>query len=141
MTASSKRLSRGQKTFLLQYSGTRKKHPMTDTQRNSSRRSSAHQRNSPLTAARAYASLLGIVLIALIIIPVCGCRRTDDGRLPGYLSLRLNNNPTTLDPALITDVQGGGIAAKLFNGLVRFSENLDIVPDLARSWQLSADQM
>jgi peptide/nickel transport system substrate-binding protein/oligopeptide transport system substrate-binding protein len=52
----------------------------------------------------------------------------------------LNSNPTTLDPALITDVQGGGIAAKLFNGLVRFNENLDIIPDIALSWTVSGDQ-
>ena len=36
---------------------------------------------------------------------------------------------------------GGGIAAKLFNGLVRFNENLDIVPDIASSWTLSPDQL
>jgi peptide/nickel transport system substrate-binding protein/oligopeptide transport system substrate-binding protein len=70
-----------------------------------------------------------------------GCHRSDDGRIPGYLYLRLNSNPTTLDPALITDVMGGGVAAKLFNGLVRFNENLDIVPDIARSWKLSPDQL
>ena len=114
---------------------------MTDTQRNSSRRSSAHQRNNPLTTGRAYASLLALILIAVIIVPVCGCHKTDDGRLPGYLYLRLNSNPTTLDPALITDVQGGGIAAKLFNGLIRFNENLDIIADIARSWRLSEDQL
>jgi ABC-type transport system substrate-binding protein len=68
------------------------------------------------------------------------CRRSDDGRLPSTLYLRLSSNPTTLDPALITDVIGGTIAAKLFNGLIRFNENLDIVPDLARSWSLSPDQ-
>jgi peptide/nickel transport system substrate-binding protein/oligopeptide transport system substrate-binding protein len=61
--------------------------------------------------------------------------------LPDHLYLRLNSNPTTLDPALITDVQGGGIAAKLFNGLIRFNDNLDIVPDIARSWTLSRDQV
>ncbi|HUI68324.1 MAG TPA: ABC transporter substrate-binding protein [Nitrospirota bacterium] len=114
---------------------------MTNTQRNSSRRSSAHQRNNPFPTARAYASLPGLILIALLILPVGGCHWTDEGRLPGYLYLRLNNNPTTLDPALITDVQGGGIAAKLFNGLVRFNENLDIIADIARSWRLSEDQL
>ena len=79
--------------------------------------------------------------MTLLIAPVAGCRKSDDGRLPGHLYLRLNNNPTTLDPALITDVQGGGIAAKLFNGLVRFNENLDLVPDIARSWKLSDDHV
>ncbi len=114
---------------------------MTDTQRNSSRRLSAPQRNNPSTESRSYLSLLGLVLIALIVAPGLSCRKADDGRLSGYLYLRLNSNPTTLDPALITDVQGGGIAAKLFNGLVRFNENLDIIPDVARSWRLSKDQM
>jgi peptide/nickel transport system substrate-binding protein/oligopeptide transport system substrate-binding protein len=69
-----------------------------------------------------------------------GCHPRDESRLPNHLYLRLNSNPTTLDPALITDVQGGGIAAKLYNGLVRFDENLAIVPDIARSWNLSEDQ-
>ena len=68
------------------------------------------------------------------------CHRTEDGLIPGYLRLRLITNPTTLDPALITDVMGGGIAAKLFNGLVRFNDNLEIIPDLAASWSLSRDQ-
>ncbi|MCK9419190.1 MAG: ABC transporter substrate-binding protein [Nitrospirae bacterium] len=82
-----------------------------------------------------------LLLLTLIITPAAGCHRSDDERLPGHLYLRLNSNPTTLDPALITDVQGGGIAAKLFNGLVRFNENLDIVPDVARSWKLSDDHV
>jgi len=81
-----------------------------------------------------------LLLFCFLAVTLAACPRSDDGRLPGYLRLRLNNNPTTLDPALITDVQGGGIAAKLFNGLVRFNENLDIVPDIARSWKLSDDQ-
>ncbi len=82
--------------------------------------------------------LVRLLFALLLLIPALSCQRTDDGRLPGHLYLRLNSNPTTLDPALITDVQGGGIAAKLFNGLVRLDENLNIVPDLARSWTISA---
>jgi peptide/nickel transport system substrate-binding protein/oligopeptide transport system substrate-binding protein len=81
-----------------------------------------------------------LFLALLVLIPFSGCFSSDSGRLPNVLYLRLNSNPTTLDPALITDVQGGGIAAKLFNGLVRFNENLDIVPDIARSWKISGDQ-
>lgn len=67
------------------------------------------------------------------------CQQHNASALPGYLQLRLTNNPTTLDPALITDKQGGEIAAKIYNGLVRFNENLNIEPDLARSWSLSKD--
>ncbi|HBG93520.1 MAG: hypothetical protein A3J81_07995 [Nitrospirae bacterium RIFOXYB2_FULL_43_5] len=58
-------------------------------------------------------------------------------RLSGYIYYRLNTNPTTLDPALIVDVTGGSLSAKLFNGLVRMNKNLDIIPDIASKWKIS----
>jgi oligopeptide transport system substrate-binding protein len=85
-------------------------------------------------------SLLCLLFFIILITPSASCRWSTTDRVPGYLYFRLSTNPTTLDPALITDVQGGGIAAKIFSGLVRFNENLDIVPDIARSWGLSPDQ-
>lgn len=64
---------------------------------------------------------------------------TSLNRLEGYVYYRLNANPTNLDPALIVDVPSAAIAAKLFNGLVRLNDNLDVVPDIAERWQISAD--
>ncbi len=52
---------------------------------------------------------------------------------------RLSANPTTLDPALIVDVTGGTIAAKLFNGLVRLDDGLKVMPDIAERWTVSSD--
>ncbi len=86
-------------------------------------------------------ALLLVLLCASLIAAALGCHRSDEGRIPDHLYLRLNNNPTTLDPALVTDVQGGGISAKLFNGLVRFNENLDLIPDIAHSWSLADDHV
>lgn len=40
---------------------------------------------------------------------------------------------------MIVDVAGGSVAAKIFNGLVRFDENSRIVPDLAEGFSVSAD--
>ena len=114
---------------------------MIDIRKNSSRRSSTPQNNSPREVSPARFAPAYLLIIVLILIPFISCHKTDENRLRGYLYLRLTNNPTTLDPALITDVQGGGIAAKLFNGLIRFNENLDIIPDIARSWSLSKDQV
>ncbi|MBF0518860.1 MAG: ABC transporter substrate-binding protein [Nitrospirae bacterium] len=57
----------------------------------------------------------------------------------GYLYLRINANPTTLDPAYVVDVAGGSMCAKMFNGLVKLNENLDVVSDIAKSWSVSAD--
>jgi len=62
-----------------------------------------------------------------------------DNRLEGYVYFRLNANPTTLDPGLIVDVPSATIAAKLFNGLVRLDENLNVVPDIAERWNISPD--
>jgi len=115
---------------------------MIDIPKNCSLHSSTLQVNhnaSRASATRTLSVSLALVSI-LVLLFSAGCHRSDDGRLPNHLYLRLNSNPTTLDPALVTDVIGGGIAAKLFNGLVRFNENLDIVPDIARSWKLSDDQ-
>ncbi len=64
-----------------------------------------------------------------------GCSPRD--RIPGYLYFRLNANPTTLDPALVVDVTGGSLAAKLFNGLVRLNGDLQVVPDVAERWETS----
>jgi ABC-type transport system substrate-binding protein len=114
---------------------------MINTPRNFSRHSSPHPGNDPRKQAGIRSASLRLLLCSLLIAAALGCHRSDDGRLPGHLYLRLNNNPTTLDPALITDVQGGEISAKLFNGLVRFNENLDLIPDIARSWRLSEDHV
>lgn len=74
------------------------------------------------------------VLFSLILFLSCSHK---NDRLDGFLYLRLNNNPTTLDPAHIVDVMGGIISAKIFNGLVRFGEDLSIKSDIAESWTVS----
>ena len=75
--------------------------------------------------------LSAICLLALIF--SCSSRN----RLPEYVYYRLNTNPTTLDPALIVDVTGGSISAKLFNGLVKMDRDLSIAPDIASKYEIS----
>jgi ABC-type transport system substrate-binding protein len=60
-------------------------------------------------------------------------------RIDGYVYYRLNTNPTTLDPALIVDVTGGSLSAKIYNGLVRTGDDLSIQPDIAEDWSISED--
>jgi len=93
-----------------------------------------HHRNQLLLCAVAVA-MACFVLFATF----AGCRPAETP-YHNFLTLRLSSNPTTLDPALITDVSGGIIAAKLFNGLVRFDDALNIVPDIAESWTIAQDQ-
>ncbi|MBF0538338.1 MAG: ABC transporter substrate-binding protein [Nitrospirae bacterium] len=73
-----------------------------------------------------------------LVLLLCGCvDRTE--RLEGYLYCRIGANPTTLDPAYVVDVLGGMIAAKLYNGLVRLDDDLQVAPDIARQWRVSDD--
>ncbi|KJR43781.1 peptide ABC transporter substrate-binding protein [Candidatus Magnetoovum chiemensis] len=58
-------------------------------------------------------------------------------KLDGFVYLRINANPTTLDPAFITDVTGGAISAKLFNGLVKLNSALEVTPDIAKNWEIT----
>ncbi|MDH4099288.1 MAG: ABC transporter substrate-binding protein [Nitrospirota bacterium] len=78
----------------------------------------------------------GLVLILLLSLAACGSRQE---RLPDHLYLRLGTNPTTLDPAFIIDVSGASITAKLFNGLIRFNDDMSVAPDVASSWKVSRD--
>lgn len=73
-------------------------------------------------------------IAAVLLLSITAC--FPQNRLDGHVYYRINHNPSTLDPALIVDVTGGLIAAKIFNGLVRLDENLEIVPDIAERWEL-----
>lgn len=51
----------------------------------------------------------------------------------------LTSEPSNLDPAKGTDVNEGIIQSKVFDGLVMYDENMNIVGNLAESWDISAD--
>ena len=83
--------------------------------------------------------VLASVFLLLITTSVISSCTNKAKKEEGSLYLRLSSNPTTLDPALVVDVTGGGIGAKIFNGLVRFNEKLNITPDIAERWEVSGD--
>ncbi|MDP2158576.1 MAG: ABC transporter substrate-binding protein, partial [Nitrospirota bacterium] len=86
---------------------------------------------------RVESKLFTLTLSFCLALCLVACSSSD--RVVGYVHYRINYNPTTLDPALIVDVTGGLIAAKIFNGLVRLDKNLEVIPDLAESWNISPD--
>jgi oligopeptide transport system substrate-binding protein len=51
---------------------------------------------------------------------------------------RWGSQPHTIDPALTHGGAGGWIGA-IFSGLVTLDENLQVVPDLAESWEIGED--
>jgi peptide/nickel transport system substrate-binding protein/oligopeptide transport system substrate-binding protein len=51
----------------------------------------------------------------------------------------LVNDPSTLDPHLITDIYGHTVAEQIFDGLVQYDGSLTIIPAIAQSWKGSRD--
>jgi oligopeptide transport system substrate-binding protein len=47
--------------------------------------------------------------------------------------------PRTLDPALTTDIYSVTINQQIFDGLVQFDHNLNVIPAIAKSWKISHD--
>ncbi|MGQ9682962.1 MAG: peptide ABC transporter substrate-binding protein [Anaerolineae bacterium] len=59
---------------------------------------------------------------------------------PSTGELRLAGpEPVTLDPALAQDNNSATYLVEIYSGLVALDQNLQVVPDLAERWELSAD--
>lgn len=65
----------------------------------------------------------------------------EDSLPPAPHALRLDwpYLPLTLDPALAEDVDTVGVVDQLFSGLVDLGPGLDVLPDLAQSWEILED--
>ncbi len=100
-------------------------------------------------AASAYRLL--VLALALFTLTACTSQRIQPAptvlpvqTLPagagGTLIMALGpRDPTTLDPALVGDVTSAQIVNQIFSGLVRLNAKLEVEPDLAERWALSAD--
>lgn len=49
----------------------------------------------------------------------------------------LSGNPTSLDPAYITGIYAVSVANNIFDGLVEFDKDLNIVPAISEFWKIS----
>jgi len=51
----------------------------------------------------------------------------------------LEFNPKTLDPALSVDIHAVTVIQQIFDGLVQFDKDLNVIPAIAKSWKISRD--
>jgi ABC-type dipeptide transport system, periplasmic component len=99
---------------------------------------------------------LGPIIFSLTIfflLTTCGCgnNATDKGSVkngkvsdtaPAYGDIMVEGSigdASNLIPLLSTDSASHGIASMIYNGLVKYDKDLNIVGDLARSWDISED--
>ena len=94
-------------------------------------------------AVRTIRIALALVLV-LHLLPFYSAAAQDKGqaanpRYGGAYRRPLGNNPSTLDPAHISDTYGFTVAQQLFDGLVQYDGSLTIIPAIAQSWKGSRD--
>ena len=80
----------------------------------------------------------GLLLIAALTIctSFTGCGVSDLNDIDVF-STYVSSEPSNLDPARGVDVNEGVIQSRIFDGLVRYNEKMELVPDLAESWTIS----
>jgi oligopeptide transport system substrate-binding protein len=57
----------------------------------------------------------------------------------GAFRRMLGDNPSTLDPAFVTDIYSSAVVRQIFDGLVQFDAHLNVVPAVAEFWEASQD--
>ncbi len=81
-------------------------------------------------------ALLFVLLVVLLVSSSAACWPWSNGQ--GTLRL-WDVGPITLDPAISADMSSHTYVMQIFSGLVRLDEDLNIVPDIAESWEKSSD--
>ncbi len=79
---------------------------------------------------------LSLALAIIMIFSLASC--SDDG-MGGAISYALDASPSTLDPQYAGDTCAQIVINNIFEGLVRITENGEILPGIAESWEVSPD--
>ena len=64
-----------------------------------------------------------------------------EDKVDGGVFNMLWSDPPTLDPHLTSDTTSAGVIVEIYGGLVTFDTNLNLIPDLAESWEISSDAL
>jgi len=81
-----------------------------------------------------------LVLLCLLVSALLSLSSTACLPFSGQSILRLSDiGPLTLDPAIAADLSSHIYILHIFSGLVRLDHELNVVPDIAESWEKSQD--
>ncbi len=83
---------------------------------------------------------LPLLICALLLLPATGCQSGIGISPSAQDTLNLwDIGPITLDPAISSEMTSHTYVMQIFSGLVRLNDELEVVPDIAQSWQKSQD--
>ena len=78
------------------------------------------------------------LLLGSLLLPSFGCTRLKKNKfIPGILRLNLGFEPDTLDWSKATDSYSFDVITNLMVGLTKYNNDLQSIPSLAKSWNIS----
>jgi len=80
-----------------------------------------------------------LILIILLIFSVILPTDTTAQGVGGTYRFPLRFTVKTLDPAFVTDSSSVTVVQQIYDGLVQYDKNLNVVPAIAQSWEVSRD--
>ena len=86
--------------------------------------------------------LMCLFLLPVLFLNACGKSHKKNAGVwnpDGQLVLNIGAEPSVLNPILERDAPSSAVIGLIFNGLLKVNDNLDLVPDLAKSYTVSAD--
>lgn len=75
------------------------------------------------------------------VIAISACSQKSEENEKKVFNLNLDQNVTSLDPAFARNQNAIWMINQIFNGLVQVDQELNIVPCIAKSWQVSDDHL
>jgi peptide/nickel transport system substrate-binding protein len=81
-----------------------------------------------------FRSLIVATALALVVIAAGGCATESSATPPDTVNFLIESAPVNLDPRIGTDAWSQHLHDLIFNSLVAHDANMNIVPDLAESW-------
>lgn len=79
---------------------------------------------------------LSVIMIFVLALSLASCSGGGEGETINYA---LDASPVTLDPQYAGDIGAKLVINNVFEGLVRLSENGEVIPGIAESWSVSPD--
>ena len=90
------------------------------------------------SSARHLSGVLIAIVLSAAAVSMQGCRQ-ERSRYGGTVVLSTVEEPTGFNPLSYLDTLSPNIGSLIFNTLVNIDEQLEYVPELAESWQVSED--
>jgi oligopeptide transport system substrate-binding protein len=82
--------------------------------------------------------LTGVAAIGLVfVLAACGGGDDDQAAADGVITVNWGTEPPSLDPGLATDTTSSNILTNIMDPLVKLGEDLEPVPSLAESWDVT----